>query len=210
MHGQADCPTGVGDASGDGLTDPPGGIRGELKALSPVELFDGVHQAQVALLDEIQQRQPGGLILLGNRDDQPQVRLDEGALGVLATLQVALELTAAGRCKIVSPVGQPGPGLDPGLNLLGEADLTLFGQQRILADVGEVQADEVFLVPFDPLLGHPRTSSSRGSTTTGGALRVLRPVRSATGRTGPTRSYRPVPPIVGHPIYGPPDHNVKT
>ena len=210
MHGQADRSTGVGDAPGDGLTDPPGGIRRELKALSPVELLDGVHQAQVAFLDQIQQRQPGGLVLLGDRDDQPQVRLDEGAFGVLATLQVALELTAAGGCEVVCPVGLPGPGLDPGLDLLREADLALFGQQRILADVGEVQADEVFLVPFDPLLGHPRTSSSRGSTTTGDALQVLRPVQSATGRTGPIRSYRPAPPIVGHPIYGPPDHNVKT
>ena len=97
------------------------------------------------------------MVFLGDRNDQPQVRLDEGALSVLATLQVALEFTAAGRCEVISPVGQPSPGLDPGLDLLGEADLALFSQQRILTDIGEVQADEVFLVSFDPLLGRPRT-----------------------------------------------------
>src|SRR5438128_1981936 len=68
----------VGDASLHGLANPPGGVRRELEALAPVELLDGVDQAEVALLDEIQQRQTRRLVLLGDRDDQAQVGVDEG------------------------------------------------------------------------------------------------------------------------------------
>jgi hypothetical protein len=56
VNWQADRPAGVGDAAGDRLSDPPGCIGGELEALAPVELLDGVHQAEVALLDEVQER----------------------------------------------------------------------------------------------------------------------------------------------------------
>ena len=81
---EPDGATGVGDAAGDGLADPPGGVGGELEALAPVELLDRVHQAEVALLDEVEERQARRLVLLGDRDDQPQVRLHEGPLGVVA------------------------------------------------------------------------------------------------------------------------------
>ena len=49
--------TGIRDATGDGLTDPPCCVRGEFEALTPVELFDGVHEAEVPLLDEVKKRQ---------------------------------------------------------------------------------------------------------------------------------------------------------
>ena len=78
VDGQADRPTRVGDAAGDGLADPPRGVGRELEALAPVELLDGVHEAEVPLLDEVEEREPGGLVLLGDRHDQAQVRLDEG------------------------------------------------------------------------------------------------------------------------------------
>ena len=39
---QADRAAGVGDAAGDRLADPPGGVGRELEALAPVELLDGV------------------------------------------------------------------------------------------------------------------------------------------------------------------------
>ena len=46
-----------------------------------------------------------------------------------------------------------GRGLVAGLDGLGEADLVVLGQQRVLPDVGEVEPDEVFLVALDTLLG---------------------------------------------------------
>ena len=50
VDGDADGAGLVGDGPGDGLTDPPGGIGGELKALGEVELLHGLDQAQVCLL----------------------------------------------------------------------------------------------------------------------------------------------------------------
>ena len=43
------------------------------------------------------------------------------------------------------------------LDLLREADLVVLGEQRVLPDVGEVEPDEIFLVPLDTLLRHPVT-----------------------------------------------------
>ena len=82
--GQADGAARVGDAALDRLTDPPGGVRGELEALAPVELLDRVDEAEVALLDQVEERHARRLVALGDRHDQSEVRLHELALGVLA------------------------------------------------------------------------------------------------------------------------------
>src|SRR5205823_2714895 len=84
VHGETDRAAGVGDAARDGLTDPPRGVRRELEALAPIELLDRVHQAEVALLDQVEQRQARSLVLLRDRDDQAEVGLDEGLLCVFA------------------------------------------------------------------------------------------------------------------------------
>ena len=54
-------------------------------------------------------------------------------------------------------------GLAAGLDGLGQADLVVLGQQRVLPDVGQVEPDEVFLVALDALLrqGPARPSRSR-------------------------------------------------
>ena len=67
----------------DRLADPPRRVRRELEALAPVELRDRVDQAEVALLDEIEEGKTRRLVALGDRHDEPQVRLHERALGVV-------------------------------------------------------------------------------------------------------------------------------
>ena len=151
---QADRAAGVGDAAGDRLADPPRGVGGELEALAPVELLDGVHQAEVALLDQVEQRQARGLVLLGDRHDEAQVGLHEGALGGLALAGGAAQLALAGRGDVLAPGVELGASLVAGLDGLGQTHLVVLGQQRVLTDVREVQADEVFLVALDALLGH--------------------------------------------------------
>src|SRR5690606_359941 len=86
---QADRAALVGYATTDGLADPPRGVGGELVAATVVELLDGSQQAEVALLDEVEQRQALTLVALGDGDDQPEVGLDEALLGALA---VAVDL----------------------------------------------------------------------------------------------------------------------
>ena len=83
VHRDADGAGLVGDAAGDGLTDPPRGVGGELEALGVVELVDRTHQAEVALLDEVEELHAAAAVALGDADHQPQVGLDELALGPL-------------------------------------------------------------------------------------------------------------------------------
>ena len=80
-----------------------------------VELGDRPHQAHVALLDQVQQRHPAALVLLGDGDDQAQVGLRHPVAG----------------------------GLGAGLDLLGELDLLLLSQQRAPADLAQVRAERV-------------------------------------------------------------------
>src|SRR5205085_7875418 len=104
VHRQADGAARVGDAAGDGLADPPRGVGGELEALAPVELLDRVHQAQVALLDEIEEGQPRRLVLLRDRADEAQVGLEERALRVLALDGALAELALAGGGEVLAPL----------------------------------------------------------------------------------------------------------
>ncbi len=60
----------LGDRAGDSLADPPGRIGRETVALMVVELLDGSHQADVTLLDQIQQGQAAPDIFLRDADDQ--------------------------------------------------------------------------------------------------------------------------------------------
>ena len=74
----------VGDGPGDGLADPPGGVGRELEALRVVELLDGPHEAEVALLDQVEEGHAPADVALGDRDDEAEVGLGELLLGELA------------------------------------------------------------------------------------------------------------------------------
>src|SRR5918997_55451 len=73
VDGNPDRSSLVGYGPGDGLTDPPRRVGRELEALAVVELLYGPHQPDVALLDQIEQRDSPSGILLRYRDDEPEV-----------------------------------------------------------------------------------------------------------------------------------------
>ena len=73
----------VGHRAGDRLANPPGGVGAELEAAAVLELVDRPHQAGVAFLDQVEERQAAVAILLGDRHDQPQVAFGQAALGPL-------------------------------------------------------------------------------------------------------------------------------
>ena len=112
-----------------------------------------MHQAEVALLDEVEQRQAGRLVLLGDRHHEAQVRLHELALGLFALAGDAAQLTLLGGGERVTGV-EHGDRLVAGLDGLGEADLVVLGEQRVLPDVGEIETNEVFVVAVDAVFGH--------------------------------------------------------
>ena len=82
VHRDADGARLVGDRAGDRLADPPGGVGRELVAAPVLELVDRLHQADVALLDQVQELQAAVGVFLGDGDHQAQVRLDHLLLGL--------------------------------------------------------------------------------------------------------------------------------
>jgi hypothetical protein len=124
MHRQPDDPRLVGQRPDDGVADPPRGVGGEAQAPRGVELLHRADQPEVALLDEVRQRQPPIEVPAGHLDHQAQIGLDEALLGLLVTrlhapaqgqLLVAREQrNAADLAEVDAQVGAAGlAGLDP-------------------------------------------------------------------------------------------------
>jgi hypothetical protein len=86
VHRQADGARLVHDGALDVLPYPPGCIGGKAVATLGVELFQRVHQAKVAFLDQVEQVESAVGVALGDVDHQPQIALDHA----LARRKVAL------------------------------------------------------------------------------------------------------------------------
>src|SRR5262249_15645970 len=63
----------VCDRTGDRLSDPPCGVSREFVASAVFEFVHGLHEADVALLDEIEELQTTVDVFLGDRDYEPQI-----------------------------------------------------------------------------------------------------------------------------------------
>ena len=148
VHRDADGAGLVGDGPGDGLADPPRGVGGELEALRVVELLDRPHQAEVALLDQVEEVHAAADVALGDRHDEAEVGLDEHLAGVLAAADGALQGPAlveleGGELAGGGQVGQPDGGEATGLDAAGVLDLLGAGEERHPADLLEVHAHRV-------------------------------------------------------------------
>ena len=144
-----------------------------LKPLRQSNFSTACIRPEVALLDQVEQRQAGGLVLLGDRDHQAEVGLDEGLLGLLALQDGAAQLALLGRGEALGGRRQLGLRLAAGLDGLGQADLVVLGQQRVLTDVGQIQPDQILVVSLEALL---RQSLAKPSITMG--LDRSRPCRA--------------------------------
>jgi hypothetical protein len=161
MGRQPDRPAGVGNSPTDRLSDPPGGIRRELEAFVPVELSDRVDQAQVPFLDQIEKGETGRLVPLGDRHDQPQIRLDEGLTCLFALQDRSAKFTSLGRAQLGRRCFR-GRCLAARVDHLGQLSLLELGQQRVLSDTPQIELDDVRLVALGPLIRkQPNASSAR-------------------------------------------------
>src|SRR5215831_220406 len=79
------------NGTGNGLTNPPTGVRAELKTPMIIEFVHRTHQTDIALLNEIQEGQPPVDVLLGNAHDQPQIGFDHLFLRLFQALFNGLE-----------------------------------------------------------------------------------------------------------------------
>ena len=55
------------------LAYPPHGVRDELESAGLIELFSGLDEPKVTLVDEVGKAQTLVLVLLGNRHDEAQI-----------------------------------------------------------------------------------------------------------------------------------------
>src|SRR5215217_4713369 len=85
VDGNPDGPPLVGNGPLYSLTYPPRSVGGEAEAAVRVELLDGPHEADIALLDQILEGQAVTTRFLGYRDNKLQVHLDESLAGSLVT-----------------------------------------------------------------------------------------------------------------------------
>src|ERR1017187_3678309 len=130
----------------DRLADPPGRVGGELVTPAVLELLHRLHQAHVALLDQVQEREAAVGVFLRDRDHQPEVGLDHLGLGAVGLADVGHRVVedldqAGGRDPLLElDVAQPvvdRPGADRGvllrLRVLGALELDV-GRLDLLED----------------------------------------------------------------------------
>ena len=104
-----------------------------------------MHEAEVAFLDEVEQGQARRLVALGDRDHQAEVRLDEPVPRPVTSPDRLLQVATLGSGQLaVSGLERGARGL-PGLDLPGQASLVVLGEQRVTADVVEVETHQVLI-----------------------------------------------------------------
>src|SRR5215210_423718 len=155
VHRDADGAALVGDRAGDSLPDPPRRVGRELKALGRVELLRSPYQAEVAFLDQVEERDPAVPVLLGDGDDEPQVRLDEPVLAPLAAAGYAVGkpyLVGVVEERHAPDLGQVHPyrvARRDGVGDLGRGrlgDLHGGGLRAVLGRLGDLARDEGYLL----------------------------------------------------------------
>ena len=154
LHHVNGDPDGTGlirDGAGDGLPDPPGCVGGELVALGIIELFNGLDEAQIALLNQVQKQHTAAHIPLGNGHHQTEVRLCQLLLGAFALLKGLAELSfflrSDGGCftglTLLLQLVQTGLGLRACGHGLCQHDFFIGVQQGDLTDLLEVHTDRI-------------------------------------------------------------------
>src|SRR5271166_2168403 len=80
----------VGNGTSNRLPNPPRGVRRKFVATAVFELVDGLHQADVAFLNQVEELQAAVGVLFRDRNHETEVGLDQLALGLLR-VHVALD-----------------------------------------------------------------------------------------------------------------------
>ena len=151
---EPDGAPGVGDAAGDRLTDPPRGVRRELEALAPVELLDGVHEAEVASPGSGRaaagptpgtswRSTPPGAGSTARTSAGPRRRSRAPANSACFAAVSALP-GAQDRCEAVALFDR-----------LGQADFVAWVSSGYCPDVVEVEPDQIFFGPLICLFSPP-------------------------------------------------------
>src|SRR5262245_9419128 len=123
-----------------------------------VELLHRSHEAEVPLLDEIEQSQPARLVAAGDRHEEAQVGLDEPAARLDRFGERLLELGPSPRARAWRPLQLDG-GLAARVERPAERLLVGRREQRMSSDLVEITTQELTtrVTPY----GHRRHGSQR-------------------------------------------------
>src|SRR5699024_4204680 len=110
--------------------------------LGVVELLHRADQAQVALLDQVQEQHAAAGIALGQGDHEPEVGLQEVVLRPPSVLGDPLQLTLVLALDVLG-LGELVLGEEAGLDPFGEFDLLGGVEQRDLTDLLQVVLDRI-------------------------------------------------------------------
>src|SRR5258708_2379916 len=130
MHRDTNGASLVGDRARDRLTNPPGGIRTELIALGVIELLHSTNQADIPLLDQVQQAHATANIFFRHAHNQAQVRLCQTTLTLFTVFDNAI-VSARRGFEQLSPAT---------LHTLSQTDLFFRRKQRHAPDLAQVHA----------------------------------------------------------------------
>src|SRR5678809_964777 len=83
MDWDTDGPCLIGNRAGNSLANPPGGIGTELVAALVLKLIHGLHQANIAFLDQVKELKAPVRIFLGDTDNETKIRLNQFGLPTL-------------------------------------------------------------------------------------------------------------------------------
>src|SRR5438105_380754 len=81
-----------GERAADRVPNPPGRVRREAVSAGVIEALDGLHEADVALLDEIDERQPAAVVTASDRNDEAEIGLHEAVFRVVLADERGLDL----------------------------------------------------------------------------------------------------------------------
>ena len=143
VAGDPEGPGLLGEGAADGLADPPGGVRGELEALAPIELVDGTDQAEVALLDQVDEVDAGlAAIALRLGHHEPEVGIEKAFPRFFAPPYCMLNAAALGGTELVAAL-KSGDGVVARLDELRQFDLFVCRQEWVDPDRREVLGNGV-------------------------------------------------------------------
>ncbi len=124
------------------LPDPPRRISAEAVATPVIVFFDGLHQADVAFLNEIQELEAAATILFGDADDQASVGANQVGASGIADLTLTIQqifLVQVGHLAGLQPLDGGATGLD----LHRQVHFLVGREQALLAHLAEIEADRI-------------------------------------------------------------------
>ena len=141
MDGQANNAPLLGQRAGNGLANPPGGIGAKLAAPARIELFHGLHQAQISLLNQIEERDALSQVFFRNADDESRIRLDQVRPRVVSALHLVFETNAL--FGIMPVLADTFRSQLAALHLLCKLNFLFSGEKGNTAHLFQVQADGI-------------------------------------------------------------------